>query len=301
MKTKMKTVFESYSQVWPESSRASLKGILSKVGVLKFPEEADQIRSCRNPSQFIVVVKDTSLKDIVGILVLGFEHCVHVDREDFAAELLASALMIVRPEAFVQNPVPFFFTGFVTPAAGLFVEENLTIPFQKTSDKPMVLDRLSEFLAQHSRLNRLADMCLQVGDELISNALFSAPVDQKGVHVYEGKDRRSEIVMVPNRKPIFFACVSETRVVIGCKDQYGSLEKEKLMPHLTGLFQNERAKARESTIGAGLGFKYLTENAASVYVYSESGTQTLVACGFLLKNLRTNLDRHKHLHFSFKV
>jgi hypothetical protein len=296
----MKTVFEVYSHLWPQTSHASLKDILSKVGVLNYPEEEEAIRACEERSKFIIVARNAQLKNLIDVLALGFEHCVHFERQDFAEELLAAALMIVRPDAFVRNPIPFFFTGFIEPTPGLFVEKNLTISFQKTSDKPVVLERLGEFLSQHGRLSRLTDICMQVSDELISNALFSAPIDKNGVHVYDGKDRRSEIVMVPNRKPTFFACVSDSRVVVGCEDKYGSLEKEKLMAHLINLFKNERSKARENTAGAGLGFKYMIENAASIYIYSESGLKTLVACGFLLKNIRTNLNHHKHLHISFK-
>lgn len=296
----MRSVFERYSELWPVKSRTSLQPLLSKIFVLNYPEDKTEILNQRDPSQIIVVIKEAPLKEILGLVALGYEHCLQADREDFPKELLAAALMMTRPESFSKNPVPFFFTGFVEPKESPVVERHLSLPFQKSTDKEYLLERLHVFLSQNERLQGLSDLCAQVADELISNALYSAPVNETGSRIYQNVDRRMEIAMPSDKKPTFFASFSDYRVVIGCEDLYGSLRKHALMEHLEGVFSENLSTAREKTAGAGLGFKYMIENAANFYMYCQQGKKSLMACGFLQKSMRANMSPQKHLHFSFK-
>src|SRR5688572_19569264 len=122
----MKSAFSEFYQRWPESSHAALKPMLSKIGVFYFQAERHAIENRGNLNEFIIVVTEGSIKDILQAVALGVEHCVQKSRPDFAQELLASALMVSRPAAFKANPVPFFFTGF-SPSAVASTETNISV------------------------------------------------------------------------------------------------------------------------------------------------------------------------------
>jgi hypothetical protein len=296
----MKSVFSEFYDLWPDSSHAALKPMLSKIGIFYYPAEKSAIVNCGNLNEFIIVVAEGTVNDILQAVALGAEHCVQKGRPDFAQELLASALMVSRPAAFKNNPIPFFFTGF-SLATDISTETNLSIPFRKTSDKSYLLERLSTFLSQNAKLEGLSDICVQVADELISNALFSAPVDAYGVHMNQNVDRNTEILLPEEMKATFFSCFSDYRVVIGCEDRFGSFKKKRIVDHLKSSFLNSQARARSGeSAGAGLGFRYIIENSANFYLYCDRGERSLVAAGFLLKGLKANLTAQKHFHMSLK-
>ena len=296
----MKSVFSEFSKLWPASGHAALSPLLSKISFFYYPSEKAQILTAKDPQSSIVIFTEGSIKDIIQIAALGFEHCVQMNRPDFAQELLASALMVSRPDSFVKNPIPFFFTGF-SPNGANSTETNMSLAFRRTTDKSYLLERLQTFLGQNPRLQGISDLCIQVADELISNALFSSPVDTNGNSLYQGINRNTEIHLPEGKDATFFSCFSDYRVVVGCEDQFGSFRKNLLMDHLENSFLREKASAREGQSGgAGLGFRYIIENSANFYLYCDRGKRSLVAAGFLLKGLKSNMTADKHFHMGFK-
>lgn len=293
----MKSVFESYHPLWPVESHSALKPLLEKVPVLRFPEDS-VIFSKALPNYVVMVVRGAALADIVGLAEQGFEHIVQEDREDFPQELLASALMTVRPEKFVKNPLPFFFTGFRSAAAEGSPEQNLVVKFNSSTEKRTVMHWLENFLDRFPRTSSIKDLCLQSADELFTNAVYNAPIRPSGVRPYKDLPRDQEVTL--EKYAQLFACYSDKRVILGVTDTFGSLVKFSLMEHLRSVLKEGTVAAKQGSGGAGLGFKYLIENSANFYVLSNKGISTLVACGFSLKGLKSNLTMNKHFHMSFR-
>lgn len=295
----MKKIFAEYSHLWPEASHEALQPLLQDISFLTFPEDQELIRSpAMTPRKIIILIQKATIAEMIELLELGFSHCIQMDRSDFAQELLASCLMSERPQSFIKDPLPFFFTGFKDPQKHPFLERQMVLPLTRSSDKQYILNRLELFLIQNNRLSGLKDIAIQVGDELISNALFSAPVNYEGLPIYENEPRTSEVILPSNKRARFFAAFSDDLLVVGCEDLFGSIRKDLLMSHLSRVFRTGKATPRMQTAGAGLGFKYMIENSTNFYVYSERNKRTLVACGFLLENLRANRSAQKHIHLS---
>lgn len=295
----MKSVFESYHPLWPVESHAALKPLLEKVPVLHWPDDRAIFKSAL-PNYVVMVVRGAKLADVVGLAELGFEHIVQEDREDFPQELLASALMTVRPEKFVKNPLPFFFTGFRSAAAEGSTEQNLIVSFNESNEKRGTLSWLENFLDKFPRTGSIRDLCMQSADELFTNAIYNAPIRPSGVRPYKELTRDQEVKLPMDKSAQLFACYSDKRVIIGVTDTFGSLVKESFMEHLRVVLKEGGVTARQGGGGAGLGFKYLIENSANFYVISNKGVSTLVACGFSLKGLKSNLTMNKHFHMSFR-
>lgn len=298
----MKNVFREFAHLWPRSSWDNLEPLLKEVSFLFYPDDAALIREAGlGTRKTIIIVQKATVSEMIELLSLGYSHCVQMNRSDFSQELLASCLMSERPQAFVNDPLPFFFTGFKDPQKNPYLERQMILPITKASDKKYLLSRLELFLIQNVRLQNLTDIATQVADELITNAIFSAPVDYEGSPLYAEQLRTSEVVLSGNKRARFFAAFSDERMIIGCEDLYGSLRKDFLMDHLTRVFRQDQARPRSHTAGAGLGFKYMIENSTNFYIYSERNKRTLVACGFLLENLRSNRSAQKHIHLSCSV
>ncbi len=294
----MKSVFTEYKTLWPQETLIELEPMLSRVPVLNLPEDKALLSKVM-PHLVVLVVRNVKLVDIVALADMGFEHIVQIEREDFAQELLAASLMTLRPKAFLKNPVPFFLSGFASEKVLGDPDKHLIMRFIKQSEKNTLMDWLKAFLDRDPRTQTIRDLCLQAADEMITNALFNAPVRPSGKRAFKDLARNSEIELPTNKAATIFACFSEQRIVIGCEDAFGSLEKPLLMEHLRSMFKEERAVVTYSGGGAGLGFRYLLENAANFYVLVDQGKSTLIACGFMLKGLKSNLTSAKHVHLSF--
>lgn len=297
----MKTVFKEYHHLWPAKRLEFLEPILDKVFVLHSPREQNLIETMNVPPKDVVIVNDSSpLVDIVRLLEAGFEHCVQQNREDFAQELLTSGFMAQRPEIFNRDPITFFFNGFQSLEDATYSGRHVKFPFRSSGEKQLLLERLDGFLDNSTAMSSIKDLCLQAADEMISNAIFHAPVKPSGVRLNDKFERNEDVWLPEGKEATLFACFSDQRVIIGCDDPFGSLSRGTLLLQLRSVFKDASTAVRPTGPSAGIGFKYLVDNCANFYVMSTKGKRTLVATGFLLKGLKANLDAPKHFHLSFR-
>lgn len=289
--------------MWPAGSRRALERVLADTEYVVFPDDGDLIKKVGFPSRTVVVGKEASLQAITKLVGLGFEHIVQRTRKDFPAELLASALMTLRPAAFVANPMPFFFNGFSVPdekASGSTQETHIELSLRSSQEKDYARGRLEAFLAQDSRLSGIQDLVLQAAEELMTNAFYSGPVRPDGSRPFQNLDRRTKVDLPGKQVVNLFAHYSDYRLVVGCQDPFGSLERARLVDVFRDVIREDKIVPKAGTGGAGMGFRYMVENSANFYVLVDSGVRTIVACGFLLQGQRANLSANKHVHLAFE-
>jgi hypothetical protein len=295
----MRSVLDHYPALWPADQLERLRPLLKKVPVLHHPEDRE-LYSKVAPEQVILVVRNVKMRDMMRLAQMGFEHIVQLEREDFPRELLASSLMVLRPDSFMTNPIPFFLTGFDSDTVVTNPDRHLIMRFTKQTEKVTLLEWLGVFLDRQPTTSAIHDICLQAADEMITNGLFNAPVRPGGRRAYKDLSRDSAIELPASQACSLFACFADDRVVLGCEDPFGSLDRSTLMTHLIEVVREGPIGVKYSTAGAGLGFKYLLENSANFYTLVTKGKRTVVACAFLLKGLKANLSANKHFHVSFR-
>ena len=294
----MRSILQDFSHLWPKSREAALAPILSKVTYLKYPEDSNLLGLEKRPDKVIVITSGEDFFAIRPFIFNGFRHFVNRNRSDLPQELLASCLMIVKPAIFVQNPIPFFLAGFSNLQILTDTERNLTVSFKKSTQKAEILHELEEFLAKNPKTKSLSDICIQSADELITNALYNAPVDADGERMFLNVDRQEAVEYPPDKKATLFACFSDDRITIGCEDTFGSMTVTEMYQYLRTKFSSDLSIPRESTGGAGLGLKMIMENSANFYLFSERYRRSLVAASFLLSGLKSNMSNRKHFHWS---
>ena len=294
----MRSILQDFAHLWPKSREVALAPILSKVTYLKYPEDSNLLGLEKRPDKVIVITSGEDFYAIRPFIFNGFRHFVNRHRSDLPQELLASCLMIVKPSVFVQNPIPFFLAGFNNIQILNDKERNLTLTFKKSSQKGELLLELHGFLEKNPKTKSLSDLCIQSADELITNALFNAPVDADGERMFLNKDRLDRIEYPADKSATLFACYSEDRITIGCEDNYGSMTVTEMYQYLRTKFNNELSVPRESSGGAGLGLKMIMENSANFYLFSERYRRSLIAATFLLSGLKSNMSNQKHFHWS---
>ncbi len=291
---RMISIYDRYIQFFPENSRDALKSLLRSIETVLLPSEAHLATKVLRRENTIVVLEKGGMIECLPLIALGFQHFLHSSREDFSQELLATAIMISKPKSFANDPFAFFFNGL--RASPDPAHQNMRCTFSKNSEKLAQLQKLDEFLKTHPKGARLSEVIVQVADEMISNALFSAPRDRQNLAMYQHLPRTSDVSMAEGKEVTFFSSMNDERIIVGCEDLYGSMDRDHIIKNLKRIFDGELTKPHMGSAGAGFGLRYMIENSASFYMYCERNTRSVVACGFLLKGMRSNLTIDRHLH-----
>lgn len=94
-----------------------------------------------------------------------------------------------------------------------------------------------------------------IADELLSNAVFNAPVDDRGEHFHANDSRRSQRALSNShreRVTLRYACDARY-LAIEVNDSYGSLDRATILRCLTKASTRTRDKVSMDTRGAGIG------------------------------------------------
>jgi DNA-binding response OmpR family regulator len=117
----------------------------------------------------------------------------------------------------------------------------------RSSDRPPLVAQLAEAVKRAGQSNRIASMAMLAADELISNAVHNAPVDEHGTH-YRADVARDVDFALEGRHAVTLRWGCDARyLAVEVTDRFGSLESETIVEAL------RRSEVRESGGGAGMG------------------------------------------------
>jgi hypothetical protein len=296
----MRPLFKEFHDLWPTTRISALEYLFKDFSALRWPADAASVGRGDCSRTVIVVDRDEDKINPVEYLAKGYEHVLFSKREDFAAELFTSCMMMARPENFAQNPIPFFFNGFTPVQFDRNKDTTFLKIFNSSDEKPYLINELKDFLKQEKALSGIEDLCLQCADELITNAIYNAPVDMTGQHIFKNTPRETDVVLPPGSKVSLFAYHAGGKVVIGCEDPFGSIDRATVLERAAQVYNKSKVSPLMTTSGTGLGLRLMIESSANFYMYCQSHIKTLVACGFLLQGRQKNFLAGKHMHVSIR-
>jgi hypothetical protein len=117
----------------------------------------------------------------------------------------------------------------------------------RASQRSRFVSELADRLRGCGQSARVASMAMLVADELISNAVHNAPVDDHGVHFRKDMPRDIEIELAA-RETVRVRWGCDARyLAIEVSDQFGSLQRKTILSSLAN------TGARDDGAGAGMG------------------------------------------------
>lgn len=117
----------------------------------------------------------------------------------------------------------------------------------RASQRPQIVAELAESVRACGQSARVASMAMLLCDELLSNAVHNAPVDEHGTHYRRDLARDGELELV-GREQVRLRWGCDARyLAIEVTDNFGSLDRRTI---LASLAKND---VRESGGGAGMG------------------------------------------------
>lgn len=183
-----------------------------------------------------------------------------------------------EPLAFFKDPLQTYF-GFRETDTGQEQVSELSLKFCSTDEKNQTIDVLSNALSQSLRSEVLRSDVMIIADELITNALFNAPFqDKSGKKLEEIERGGNSISMPPGFSANLLLGYDEDRVMIACQDFFGTLNPDQMIERIYQCYVN----GVDQTInwgpgGAGIGSFMIFHNSSTMILAVQPGITTVVA------------------------
>jgi hypothetical protein len=190
------------------------------------------------------------------------------------------------------------------PVAGAFAVEGLTATLARLTGQPLfgaerwlpwgthctriglggspdrqpALNRVAERLGAVGVAERLQDRLLTVVDELITNAVYDAPIDRaSGAPRHRHQDRRQPVVLDAADQPELSFGTDGVRFAVAVRDPFGGLRAETVRQHLARGLRRGADQIDQKQGGAGLGLFLLFDHLHALSVEVHPGRRTEVA------------------------
>lgn len=274
-------------------------------------ELVDQVRLVDLP---LTLDSSSSMKDAIGIcsnespgavldyaIDLKLNHICQANGSFFANEVGASARMIASPEDFMKYPLSTILRGGDCGPEQEKLVLGYSASFSGSSEKHRILDELSTWLGSVLRANSVVlTEATNIADELIMNAVFNAPFLDMNGKLESVSIQSDEVRFGKGKKAYLFGGIQDRQLVIGCSDEYGTLNLDRLALKIRNCVESGVLDNINWTGvgGAGIGSFMVYNLGISYYAGVFKGRQSVVCCKVPLgMSFRKRSGEPKNLHF----
>jgi hypothetical protein len=160
-----------------------------------------------------------------------------------------------------------------------------------TSQKQEAVEAVRQYLISAKIPARIANLLANSIDELLMNALFDAPADEFGKPLYSSTLRTQERDLKGKEVVEMYVGFDGKDIVVRVVDHYGSVDRQRLVSHISKNYKNQGYTLKAGSAGAGLGM-------ASVY---RSGPSLIYQCAVKAQTQVTLLGRVYPSYAEFKT
>lgn len=151
------------------------------------------------------------------------------------------------------------------------------IKITKSVQKRPIVESLKNYVLKIGFKSRVAAVIATATDELIMNAIFDAPVDELGRHVYS-QTPRSTALELDAKSVVELKIAFDTKMLgISVSDPHGSVDKKKLLSqHLGRSYESKEYEMKTVVAGAGLGLAHVYRNSGGMIISCDQSNRTEV-------------------------
>ena len=231
----------------------------------------------------------TPVKILALALNEGVQHIIQAKGPTFKTELLSSIRMLENASEFFREPTHV--------VLGKERKDSFVFKFHSSNQKNELMSRFEKVLDQIPGTSTIRDSAMRIADEMFTNALFNAPVDEASQFTHADSPRHLGVELTPGDEAIFIVSYDLDSLALACIDRFGSLKIENLLKRIQECYERGLSHSIRSTHGgAGIGCHAMFEMSSSFYLGVQSGKKTVICCklslhrsfketGLLFKNL----------------
>ena len=231
------------------------------------PEDRDRLLSIQRASKaaprVLVLSGKSGRADFANLFDTGvLTNLLACDEDIDTWDMLVTLRKLLRRDIF---GIEKYFAWGVEPQV---------MPLRSSAEKGTLVDAAQAFAESIGVDPRLTSHFCTVADEFFTNAIYNAPVDEKGNSRYGHLPREDEVTLAPNEAAeVKFSC-DGYRLGISITDPFGSLSPERLLFYLSKCFRKEADQLDDKMGGAGLGLYYVFECLSHFVVNIQPGVRT---------------------------
>jgi signal transduction histidine kinase len=186
------------------------------------------------------------------------------DGEVDAGDLIVTTQKLLRRDIFGLEK---YFAWGVEP----LVEEAT-----RSSDKERILRWAEVYLKSIDVRARFAELFYSVVEELVTNAIYNAPVNGAGERRYAHFPRTQEVALEPGEQVEVRLCCDGRRLGVAVSDPFGSISQEQVLDYLAKCFRRSSDQVDTKPGGAGLGLFYVFQALSHMVINIRPGERTEV-------------------------
>ncbi len=222
----------------------------------------------RTSAPYLIVLARATLTAAVEIMLTSAPAAGLMVLEDFDAQQLASlANRIVADDLFGLDKVI---------GSEAVIHDHVVAEFR---DKVTCMAKVAAFVEHSGIAARYQEPIQQCCDEMLMNALYDAPVDANGTHVFAGVSPRQRITQRTAQTVAVQYAYDGRRFAISVRDSFGTLGREILLRYLDKCLRVDHQLDRKAG-GAGVGLYLVLNSASTVYFHVLPGIATEAVCIF---------------------
>jgi hypothetical protein len=182
-------------------------------------------------------------------------------------------------------------------AAGTKIQ---VVKLQLSTQKLDAVEAVRNFAIAAKFQARMATTIANAVDEILMNAIFDAPIDELGRPLYKVTSRSSQLKLEGRNAVEMHIGFDGKYIGIAAVDNFGSLDKNSLLSHVSKIYTEEEYKVKASVASAGIGLATVYRSGGSLFFTSESRVKTEVTVMFKrTENFREFKDQFRYLSTQF--
>jgi len=170
----------------------------------------------------------------------------------------------------------------------------------RSTQKQEAVEAVRGYVVAAGFNNRMATVVANAVDESLMNAIFDAPVDASGKQE-KAMVPRSEDFPLDGKNQVEMEIGFDGKVIgVSAIDQFGSIDKNRLLRHMSKVYMNEAYKVKSTSAGAGLGLSSSFQSGGSFFFVCDSGVRSEAMLFFSIEeNYRKFREQFRFLATQF--
>jgi len=175
--------------------------------------------------------------------------------------------------------------------------EVYEVKIEKSEDRSSIIEKMQQDLKKIGVRSSILERCALVAEELLMNAIYDAPTDSSGKHLYNHLLRTQSVVLTPEQQGRFRYACDGNFIAISALDPFGSLPRKVIFDYLESCYSGKALhQEKKKKGGAGKGLHQIVENSDLTIFNVQSKIRTEVICLFQLdmpvKETKSNPSFH---------
>jgi CRP-like cAMP-binding protein len=131
---------------------------------------------------------------------------------------------------------------------------------KNSSERESLRDNMAAYFKKVGARSTLLDRVNTVGEELLMNAIYDAPVDSHGQFLFNNLSRKTVVALDSHQQSKLRYATDGIYLAISVTDPFGALSKGTLLKYLESNYQGKEIEGHSGKGGAGKGLHQIVEN-----------------------------------------